>query len=279
VLGQTWTDLELVISDNASDDDTQALCEQFSASDTRVRYERQEANIGAERNFRAALEHARGELFMWLADDDWLDREYVEACTRVLVERPDHALVCGQSRYFRDDVFAFAERPVNLQQASPGSRVLAFYRTVTLNGPFYGLMRREHLLHAAPLRNCVGADWLLVASVAYRGKVRTLDGVAINRSLEGASKDHAGLAGAYDLSPRQSRNWHLLIARAAYRDITSASWFRELGRGQRLRLAVGAACLVVTRFSGKVWLGRVLGKLGLFERARAWLEHRRRSSA
>jgi glycosyltransferase involved in cell wall biosynthesis len=275
VLAQTWTDLELVISDNASDDETRAVCEELAGRDSRVRVVRHEANMGAEANFRCVLEQATGTFFMWLADDDWLETGTVAACAQRLIERPDHALVCASSRYFRDGEPAFVERPVDLLQSSAGARVIGFYRTVTLNGPFYGLTRREQLLLLPPLRTTLAADWLHVASLAKLGKVATVREVAINRSLGGVSKDEASLARAYGLSPREARNWQLAVARAVYRDIAHGRVFSTLPRLQRRLLATSAAVLVAVRFSWKVWLGRALQRAGLFERARTILERRR----
>ena len=276
MLAQTWDDLELVISDNASGDETQAVCTELARRDGRVRIFRHQENVGAEANFRSVLERANGMFFMWLADDDWLDPRTVGACAQRLIEASDHSLVCPRSRYFRDGEPAFVERPVDLLQLSARARVLGFYRTVTLNGPFYGLMRRDQLLGVPALRATVGADWLLIASVASLGKVATIRDVSLNRSLAGVSKDEASLARAYGLTPRQARNWHLLVARAAYRDITSGSICTGLPRGQRYLTAAAAAALIVARFSGKVWLGRILQRLGLLDGMRGVLERRRR---
>jgi glycosyltransferase involved in cell wall biosynthesis len=275
VLAQTWNDLELVISDNASDDETQSTCQELARRDGRVKVVRHEVNIGAEANFRCVLKQASGTFFMWLADDDWLDSDVVAACAGRLIERPDHSLVCAASRYHRAGEPAFVERPVDLLQSSARARVLAFYRTVTLNGPFYGLMRREQLLTLPPLRHTLGADWQLVASVATLGKVATLRDVAINRSLDGVSKDAASLARAYGLSAREARNWQLVVARAAYREIVCGAPFNSMPRLERRLLATMAAVLVAARFSGKVWLGHALQRLNMFERARALLERRR----
>lgn len=274
VLAQDWARLELVISDNASTDDTAAVCERLQREDPRVRYIRQSEDLGAQANFRAVLAESRGQLFMWLADDDWLDPGYVSACARVLVERPDHALVCGRARCFRNETFAFAERPLNLLGSSRRGRVLGFYRTVTLNGAFYGLVRREQISEL-PFPN---VDWLLVASRAYLGKVRTLHSPSLNRSIEGASKDAEALGRGLGLSGRETRNWHLFVARAAYDDIMRSPVYRSAGRLDRWALASGAWLLVVARFSWKVWLGRLLLRMGLFDRARAVLESKRRRS-
>ena len=126
-----------------------------------------------------------------------------------------------------------------------------------------------------PLQAAVGADWLQVAALASLGKVATLREVAINRSLDGVSKGEESLGRAYGLTSRQARNWQLLVARAAYRDIARGPVFGGMPRVERRLLGAAAALLVAVRFSGKVWLGRALHRLGLFERARAVLERRR----
>ena len=91
--------------------------------DDRVRVIRHDVNIGAAANFRSALEQAHGMLFMWLADDDWLEATTIAACAHRLMERPDHSLACASSRYVRDGEAAFVERAIDLLQSSARARV------------------------------------------------------------------------------------------------------------------------------------------------------------
>lgn len=79
LLAQTFTDFELVISDNASTDDTQAICEEYTRRDLRIRYVRQMVNKGALANFQFVLDQARGKFFMWAAADDRWDNNWIEA--------------------------------------------------------------------------------------------------------------------------------------------------------------------------------------------------------
>ncbi|WNC86000.1 glycosyltransferase family 2 protein [Thermosynechococcus sp. QKsg1] len=69
LLAQTFTDFELIISDNASTDETEAICREYAAKDKRIRYVRQAQNLGAAANFKYVLDEARGEYFMWAAAD------------------------------------------------------------------------------------------------------------------------------------------------------------------------------------------------------------------
>jgi glycosyltransferase involved in cell wall biosynthesis len=77
-LAQTYANLEIVISDNASTDGTEALVR--SRPDPRVRYFRQERNIPAVDNFNYCLEQARGKYFLLLFDDDLIDPDFVTCC-------------------------------------------------------------------------------------------------------------------------------------------------------------------------------------------------------
>ena len=70
LLAQTFTDFELIISDNASTDRTEAICREYAERDKRIRYVRQAENLGPAANFRFVLDEAVGEYFMWAAADD-----------------------------------------------------------------------------------------------------------------------------------------------------------------------------------------------------------------
>lgn len=84
LLAQTFTDFELVISDNASTDDTQAICEKYARRDPRIRYVRQLENLGALPNFQFVLNEARSEYFMWAAYDDKWDKNWVRSLKNTL---------------------------------------------------------------------------------------------------------------------------------------------------------------------------------------------------
>ncbi len=97
VLAQTFSDFELIICDNASTDGTQAACEALAARDERVRYYRNERNLGAARNFNRAFDLARGEYFKWLAADDLVAPSYIERCVEALNAAPGAVLAYTQA--------------------------------------------------------------------------------------------------------------------------------------------------------------------------------------
>ncbi|HED12515.1 MAG TPA: glycosyltransferase family 2 protein [Gammaproteobacteria bacterium] len=77
-LAQTYQNVEVIVSDNCSSDHTQELVQ--SIEDPRVRYFRQETNIGPNNNFNFCLNQARGEYFLLFHDDDMIDHDFVETC-------------------------------------------------------------------------------------------------------------------------------------------------------------------------------------------------------
>jgi glycosyltransferase involved in cell wall biosynthesis len=182
VLRQDYPHIEVIISDNASTDNTSTLCRYISLSDDRVKYIRQFCNRGPTANFREVLEQSSGDYFMWLGDDDWIDESYVRFCLNTLLEYNDYSLVCGRSMYHQNGLDGFGGEMMNLKENSPFLRMIKYYATVGRNGTFYGLMRRSEISQIT-LKNLMGADWLFIASVAFKGKIKTLHEVSIHRHL------------------------------------------------------------------------------------------------
>ena len=84
ILSQTFEDFELVISDNASSDGTDQICRRYAALDPRIRYCRNDHNLGAAANYNRVFELARAEYFKWAAHDDLYAPEYLERCVAEL---------------------------------------------------------------------------------------------------------------------------------------------------------------------------------------------------
>jgi glycosyltransferase involved in cell wall biosynthesis len=88
LLGQTFKDFELVISDNASTDGTESICRAAADRDPRVRYIRHQVNRGLVWNHRYALDQATGRYFTWTNHDDLLAPTYLERCVEVMEADP-----------------------------------------------------------------------------------------------------------------------------------------------------------------------------------------------
>src|SRR4029077_6387743 len=92
LLGQTYEDFELIISDNASTDATPDICRGYAKHDSRVRYLRQPRNIGLAPNHNFVFSESRGELFKWAAADDLYGRDLLKFCVEALDEHPEVVL-------------------------------------------------------------------------------------------------------------------------------------------------------------------------------------------
>lgn len=102
---QTYSNLEIVISDNCSPNgETDAVVKEFSELDSRIIFYKQKENVGIARNFNAVLEKATGEYFMWAADDDEWEDNFIELCVTELNRLgPDYVAAITEVQYFSDD--------------------------------------------------------------------------------------------------------------------------------------------------------------------------------
>lgn len=205
---QTYEPLEIVISDNASTDDTPRKCQEWRDADSRIIVLRQDQNIGREPNFGAVLSAASGEYFIWLSDDDWLDNGYIAACMEAFAQNPGCSMVGGTARYTLSSGENLYEAVIDLRDDDPAMRVAAYLAAVGLNGEYYGVMKRTAILECEYPITFAG-DWYFVAQMAALGPIVALPTVEVHRSLTGASVDIDGLAGSYGLAPHWGYDLHL----------------------------------------------------------------------
>src|SRR5215204_2400285 len=97
-IAQTFTDWQMIICDNASTDRTGDICREFATRDSRIRYVRNDENIGLTRNFNKAFELSNSEYFKWLAHDDICLPTFFERCIEALDANPAAAVAYPLSR-------------------------------------------------------------------------------------------------------------------------------------------------------------------------------------
>lgn len=114
ILEQSYGNFELIISDNASTDDTELICRAYAARDSRIRYVRQQTNMGAAANFRYVLQAAQHDRFIWAAADDWWDRDRLERLVAALGE--DDSVVVGAVRRYVNGVLYAEYVPTSFSQ-------------------------------------------------------------------------------------------------------------------------------------------------------------------
>ncbi len=103
VLGQDYSNFELVISDNSSRDRTEEICRHFAQRDSRIRYLRHAQNHGMPWNFARVVQEAKGEYFMWAAHDDLFHPSYIRKCLDKLSAHPEAVLCCTEINFIDAD--------------------------------------------------------------------------------------------------------------------------------------------------------------------------------
>ena len=182
ILAQTLTDFELIICDNASTDQTQAICSAFAARDGRVRYYRNEKNLGAAPNFNKAFELATGKYFKWAAHDDMYAPDYLAACVAVLDGDPS-AVLCHAKTIVIDengDVIPAApiggenpryiEVPRRLDSKQPHERFHDLLLSTRMCYEIFGLMRTESVARTPLHGSFYGSDKVMLSSLALAGR-------------------------------------------------------------------------------------------------------------
>lgn len=190
VLSQSYTNIEVVISNNSSSDiRVDELVKRYAANDARVKYYFQKNPLLVIDNFKFVLDKASGEYFMWLADDDWIDANYIEECIYFLGNNSDYNLACGQCAYhdIAGNLIDKLKMP-SIISSNPVNRVIDYYKHVKLNGYFYGL-RKTSLSRAFPLQNKMAFDWLYLAAIIYSGKSKVFESTLMHITAGGMSND------------------------------------------------------------------------------------------
>ena len=99
-VNQTYENIEILVGDNCSEDDTEKYCLDEAKKDTRIKYFRHKENIGMVGNANFLLDRVSGEYFIFLNDDDWLDLDYVEKCINFINNKPDYSMVCPSTMLY-----------------------------------------------------------------------------------------------------------------------------------------------------------------------------------
>jgi glycosyltransferase involved in cell wall biosynthesis len=174
VLAQDHTDLELVISDNASTDDTEDVCRKLAATDDRIVYVRQSENIGLNNNFNSLLHRARGTFLRWVSDDDWLAPTCLSRCRDEFLADDRLVLVTMGSEFVHEDgtVKSAVYSGCELTSDDPMVRLQEMLRLLNesylIIDPEYGLMRRSVILDI-PRRNRLRDDQIFAVKLALAG--------------------------------------------------------------------------------------------------------------
>jgi glycosyltransferase involved in cell wall biosynthesis len=174
VLAQHHEELELVISDNGSTDDTQDVCRALAKADSRIVYHRQPRNIGLLNNFRFVMGAATGRYFRWIGDDDGLEPDFATRCLQAFTADPRLILVTTGISYTSAEgtTQTAGYAGVAMRSDDPVERFTEFMRLLNAShlviDPLYGMLRRDRAV-AIPRRNMLHEDEIYASKLALAG--------------------------------------------------------------------------------------------------------------
>jgi glycosyltransferase involved in cell wall biosynthesis len=170
LLGQSYEDFELIISDNASTDGTAEICRRYEKQDSRIRYVRQQRNIGLIPNHQFVIRQARGELFKFAAHDDLYGRDLLKLCIDALDEHPQ--AVCTHSWTVIIDDSATPIRLLRYPDATASPQAPERFRGMLFDGKgdyTYAVIRTD-VLRSRPLQDSYhNSDRTWITELALQG--------------------------------------------------------------------------------------------------------------
>lgn len=252
LINQTYKNLEIIISDNCSSNEEVEKVIQKYIGDRRISYIRQPVNKGAIYNFNYVIEKPKGEYFMRLLDDDWLDENYIETCLGFLLNNPDYASAYGRAKiYSTEDKFVRLDADIDLTEDMPQTRVLNFYSKIQSNGTFYGLVKTKYV-NELIIKNELAIDWLVVARIIFLGKYKMVEGTHCYISEGGASQSTDHLTASFNMPPFTRAFPFLKVGLNIISDILWGSKvYKTMNILNRGKLGVKCALIIYKRFNLK----------------------------
>lgn len=203
LLAQTFTDFELIISDNASVDATPRICADFAARDPRIRYVRNSRNLGAAPNYNRVFALSSGEYFKWASHDDVCAPTYLARCVEVL-DRDPAVVLCYPRASIIDEsgrVLRDYDVDLHLPWTRPSQRLHGYFLAHGEFHPIFGVLRRQALADTPLIADYVGSDLVLMARLALRGQFYEVPDRLFLR------REHAGRSGHLPIH-KFSRWWN-----------------------------------------------------------------------
>ena len=258
LLGQSYENFELIISDNGSTDETMDICEEYARSDSRIRVYHNEENVGAAANYNRVFALSRGKYFKWAAHDDICRAGFLERCLEGFASEGEETVLCYPETVTIDAAGSeqgVYDGNIKVCQPSADGRLGYLLRNLKQCNMVHGLIRSEALRRTELIGNYFASDVVLLSELVLQGKVRRVGGNLFLRRM------HPGM------SRRAHKSWEEV-----------AKWFDPANKGKvvlplcnltvqimraiersGLGAAEKAACWVVV---AEDWCGRYWRQMG-----------------
>lgn len=178
ILGQTYGDIEVIISDNASTDGTADVIASLAADDDRIHSHRFAENQGAARNYNAVFERASGRYFKWAAHDDLIKPEFVERCVEAHLASPHRLSTVYPPSEFIDADGVVTHPDLDTQHTEARFAPVRAYQMLqrmSMAHAVFGLHDADHLRRTRQIGNFVSSDYVLLLELSMLGRIVNID--------------------------------------------------------------------------------------------------------
>lgn len=176
LLAQTYDNFELIISDNSSTDHTEEISRYFAAKDSRIRYIRNEINLGAAKNYNQLVDMAVGQYFKWAAHDDICAPVFLEKCLAILQAEPDVVLAHSLCKQIDEngDIIKPLPSLEGLAETTSHQRFHTFICHAPHQNSVFGVMRTAVLRKTGRIGAFASSDRVLNAELSLHGKFKEI---------------------------------------------------------------------------------------------------------
>ena len=165
---QDYPNIELLISDNASTDNTAEICQEYSQKYDWITFNSLKNNLGPANNFNAVKDATTGKYFMWAAGHDLWSTNYISSCVNLLESHPNAVITYGSSQWIDEHNKPFGREFGWVD--TRGMDVIARYFTIFWGNmhPILGVIRKD-IIDQYTLNNIVGMDLVILSHLILKG--------------------------------------------------------------------------------------------------------------
>jgi glycosyltransferase involved in cell wall biosynthesis len=172
VLNQDYKNFELIISDNASTDQTKEICLKYSEKDSRIRFYSQNSMTDSTTNFNFVASMGKGDFFMWASGHDTRDPTFISRCVATF-EKSDSIVLCYSDAIWIDSEgknVGNEKSDIDTIGMSKIMRIKKVFWNLGYAYPIYGLFRKDILDTILPYQKILGPDILLLNELSAIGE-------------------------------------------------------------------------------------------------------------
>jgi len=204
ILGQTYGDFRLVVSDNGSADATEEICRQYAGRDPRMVFLRHDINRGAAWNYNRVFAQCDTTYFRWAAADDVFAPTCFARCAEVMTAAPASVALCYPKSLVIDEQGARVgeyDDDLDLRSPKPHVRVHRVVQTMVLGNPLFGLVRSDALRATRGHGSFPCADYVLMSELALTGEIWEIPERLFYRRM------HGGTSRLMNPAPEEYTHW------------------------------------------------------------------------